>query len=95
MGGTAFACAKAGGKVLGVLPQSIEAGGGEGLGPNLASKTAEDESTWAHVETVLVSSMHERKMTMATRSGAFIGLPGGFGTFEEVRAYSPQRAHWT
>ncbi|KAL0947496.1 hypothetical protein HGRIS_013598 [Hohenbuehelia grisea] len=28
--------------------------------------------------------MHERKVEMAKRSCAFIGLPGGFGTFEEV-----------
>jgi len=33
--------------------------------------------------------MHERKVQMAKRVGAFIGLPGGFGTFEEVHeAYS-------
>lgn len=29
--------------------------------------------------------MHERKVEMARRVGGFIGLPGGFGTFEEVR----------
>lgn len=28
--------------------------------------------------------MHERKVEMARRVGAFVGLPGGFGTFEEV-----------
>jgi predicted Rossmann-fold nucleotide-binding protein len=28
--------------------------------------------------------MHERKVEMARRVSAFIGLPGGFGTFEEV-----------
>ena len=28
--------------------------------------------------------MHERKVEMAKRSVGFIGLPGGFGTFEEV-----------
>ena len=30
--------------------------------------------------------MHERKEEMAKRAAAFVGLPGGFGTFEEVRA---------
>lgn len=30
--------------------------------------------------------MHERKMEMAKRSCAFMTLPGGFGTFEEVSA---------
>lgn len=34
---------------------------------------------------IVVNSMHERKVEMAKRVGAFIGLPGGFGTFEEVR----------
>jgi predicted Rossmann-fold nucleotide-binding protein len=28
--------------------------------------------------------MHERKVEMAKRSVGFIGLPGGFGTFEEA-----------
>ena len=28
--------------------------------------------------------MHERKVEMARRSCGFIGLPGGYGTFEEV-----------
>ena len=28
--------------------------------------------------------MHERKAEMARRSCGFIGLPGGYGTFEEV-----------
>lgn len=29
--------------------------------------------------------MHERKVEMAKRAAGFMGLPGGFGTFEEVR----------
>ena len=33
---------------------------------------------------VIVGSMHERKVEMAERSGGFLGLPGGFGTYEEV-----------
>lgn len=33
---------------------------------------------------VVVNSMHERKAEMARRSCGFIGLPGGYGTFEEV-----------
>jgi uncharacterized protein (TIGR00730 family) len=35
--------------------------------------------------------MHERKVEMAKRSDGFIGLPGGFGTFEEVM----EVATWT
>jgi predicted Rossmann-fold nucleotide-binding protein len=33
--------------------------------------------------------MHERKVEMAQRAKGFIGLPGGFGTFEEVRRHFP------
>lgn len=33
---------------------------------------------------ITVTSMHERKVEMAKRSCGFVGLPGGFGTFEEV-----------
>ena len=32
--------------------------------------------------------MHERKVEMARRAGGFIALPGGFGTFEEVRQHT-------
>jgi predicted Rossmann-fold nucleotide-binding protein len=33
---------------------------------------------------IVVDSMHERKVVMAERAAAFLGLPGGFGTFDEV-----------
>ena len=33
---------------------------------------------------IVVNSMHERKVEMAQRASAFVGLPGGFGTLEEV-----------
>jgi uncharacterized protein (TIGR00730 family) len=32
----------------------------------------------------VVGSMHERKALMADLSDAFVALPGGFGTFEEL-----------
>ena len=32
----------------------------------------------------IVQSMHERKALMAERASAFIALPGGLGTFEEI-----------
>lgn len=35
-------------------------------------------------ETILVKSMHERKFKMAERADAFVALPGGYGTLEEV-----------
>ena len=32
----------------------------------------------------IVQTMHERKALMAERSDAFVALPGGIGTFEEL-----------
>lgn len=38
--------------------------------------------------------MHERKVEMARRASGFIGLPGGYGTFEEVGKHPlPTSAH--
>ena len=36
------------------------------------------------MKTIVVQSMHERKVEMARRVRGFFGLPGGYGTFEEV-----------
>ena len=35
-------------------------------------------------EVIVVQDMHERKAEMARRSKAFIALPGGYGTMEEL-----------
>ena len=35
-------------------------------------------------ELIVVETMHERKAMMAEKSDAFIAMPGGFGTFEEL-----------
>lgn len=69
MGVVADATRRAGGRVVGVIPQSL-------VDKELAN-TACDE---LHV----VQSMHERKAMMAERSQAFLALPGGIGTFEEL-----------
>jgi uncharacterized protein (TIGR00730 family) len=36
------------------------------------------------VETIVVSNMHERKMIMFEQSDAFVVMPGGIGTLEEI-----------
>jgi len=69
MGTVADGALKAGGEVIGVLPRALE------------------EKELAHEglnELHLVSSMHERKALMADLSDAFIALPGGAGTLEEI-----------
>lgn len=57
------------GKVTGVIPEFL--------------KTKEIEHKGLS-ELILVKTMHERKALMHDRSDAFIALPGGFGTMEEL-----------
>ena len=68
MGETARAVHDAGGKVLGIMPQFLRT----------------REILYDDVETRVVANMHERKMMMFEESDAFIVLPGGVGTLEEV-----------
>lgn len=69
MGLVADAALEAGGKVVGVIPRQL------------------DDRELAHkgvTELHVVESMHERKQLMADLSDAFIALPGGAGTLEEI-----------
>jgi uncharacterized protein (TIGR00730 family) len=69
MGTVADAVLKAGGEVIGVIPQFM----------------AERELAHQGLsELRITTSMHERKALMAELSGGFIALPGGIGTFEET-----------
>jgi cytokinin riboside 5'-monophosphate phosphoribohydrolase len=69
MGVVANTFLECGAKVTGVIPES------------LASREI------AHIglsELIITMGMHERKALMADRADAFIALPGGYGTFEEL-----------
>ena len=69
MGVVAEATRLAGGRVVGVIPQAL-------VDKELANRQCD--------ELHIVQTMHERKAMMAERSDAFIALPGGIGTFEEL-----------
>lgn len=70
--------------LMGILADTVLAAGGEVIGviPDalLAREVGHTGLTRLHV----VRSMHERKALMADLADAFIALPGGFGTFEEL-----------
>lgn len=68
MGVLADATLAAGGRVVGVIPQSM-----------VEREWAKRDCTELHV----VDNMHQRKSMMAERADAFLALPGGIGTFEE------------
>lgn len=70
--------------LMGVVADSVLAAGGDVVGVMPRSMV---EREWAHpgvTELVMCDSMHERKAIMAEYSDAFIALPGGLGTLEEI-----------
>lgn len=69
MGIVAQATQDAGGRVVGIIPHAL----------------AEKEfARHACDELHVVDNMHQRKHMMAERADAFLALPGGIGTFEEL-----------
>lgn len=69
MGALADAMLEQGGEVTGVIPRAL-------VDREIAHRGVTDMR--------VVASMHERKALMAELSGAFVALPGGIGTLEEL-----------
>lgn len=64
-----IAASQAGAKTIGIIPEKL-------IGRSLASENSH--------EVVVTSDMQDRKSKMRDISDAFIALPGGFGTLEEI-----------
>ena len=69
MGAVAHAAMDAGGEVTGVIPEFL---------------VAREHAFEGARDVVVTRDMHERKRTMFERADAFIALPGGIGTLEEL-----------
>jgi hypothetical protein len=69
MGVLADAVLEKGGTVLGIIPQKL---------------VDKEQAHEGLQELRIVNTMHERKAAMAALADAFIALPGGFGTLEEL-----------
>lgn len=69
MGAVADAALKAGGKVIGVIPEAL-----------VGTEVAHRGCTELHV----VPGMHERKRMFTDLSDGFLTLPGGVGTMDEL-----------
>jgi len=72
MGAVAEGALKAGGKVTGIIPRFLI--------NREATETALDRLD----ELLITDNMHERKHRMFEKSDAFVALPGGIGTVEEI-----------
>jgi uncharacterized protein (TIGR00730 family) len=69
MGVVADAALRAGGEVVGIIPESL-----------MLKEVGHGSLT----ELVVTATMHERKAKMEEAAEGFIALPGGFGTFDEL-----------
>ena len=69
MGTVAHAALKAGGHVTGIIPDFLK---------------SRERMIEGIQETIVVSDMHTRKKLMFDRADAFVALPGGIGTLEEL-----------
>ncbi|CAN6615292.1 hypothetical protein TRVA0_006S01178 [Trichomonascus vanleenenianus] len=74
MGAIARTIASRGGNVEGIIPEAL-------IGKEREGKTPEEH---IYGKTTLVKDMHTRKRLMGQQADAFVALPGGFGTAEEL-----------
>ena len=72
MGAVSDGALRAGGKVTGIIPRF------------LLNKEATETALGRLDELIVTENMHERKHTMFEKSDAFVALPGGIGTVEEI-----------
>lgn len=70
--------------LMGVLARAVKRGGGHVVGVIPEFMKAKELAYQEIDELVTVVTMRERKLLMETRADAFVALPGGFGTLEEM-----------
>jgi uncharacterized protein (TIGR00730 family) len=70
--------------LMGVVADEVLGNGGEVIGVIPEGLKTEEIAHAGLTELRVVASMHERKATMAELADAFVALPGGLGTFEEL-----------
>lgn len=70
--------------LMGVIADTVLAAGGEVIGVIPTHLSSEEVAHSGLTELHVVGSMHERKRLMFDLSEAFVALPGGLGTLEEL-----------
>lgn len=86
IGQSGFSLVYGGGNIglMGIVADAVIAAGGKvtGIIPDFLLKREVGHRGITELE--VVDSMHERKQRMATLANAFVALPGGWGTLEEL-----------
>lgn len=70
--------------LMGVIAGAVHSGGRNVLGVIPRTLQPKELSGDGVGDVIVVESMHERKLLMAKHADAFIAMPGGFGTLDEL-----------
>jgi uncharacterized protein (TIGR00730 family) len=70
--------------LMGAIAEAVRKHGGEATGIIPEFMTGREQPRRLAQELIVTRDMHERKRTMFERADAFVALPGGIGTLEEV-----------
>ena len=70
--------------LMGVVADAVLSHGGRAVGVIPDFMVERELAHTAASEILIVDSMHARKAAMAERADAFVALPGGFGTLDEL-----------
>jgi uncharacterized protein (TIGR00730 family) len=70
--------------LMGAIAEAVREHGGEATGIIPEFMTRREQPRRLAQELIVTRDMHERKRTMFERADAFVALPGGIGTLEEV-----------
>jgi hypothetical protein len=70
--------------LMGIAADAVLAGGGKAIGVIPRMLWDREVGHRSLTELHIVETMHERKAMMASLSDAFVALPGGLGTLEEI-----------
>lgn len=70
--------------LMGVMGDRMMERGGEAIGVIPMSLREKEVAHLGMTELIVTPDMHSRKLTMVNLSDAFIAIPGGFGTLDEL-----------
>ncbi len=70
--------------LMGILADAVRTGGGETIGVIPKALVERELAHQSLTDLRVVESMHDRKALMAGLSDAFLALPGGYGTLDEL-----------
>jgi uncharacterized protein (TIGR00730 family) len=77
--------------LMGVVADAVLEAGGEAVGIIPGGLERREVAHRGLTDLIVVDTMHQRKTQMAERADAFVALPGGLGTIEEL----VEAATWT